>query len=133
MLIYEVLKFRDFSKLLWLLFPTPQKLLRDPTKTPPRPHKISSETPQKLLRDPLWGRDPPVGNHCTRLFPTVREIDKLNFSVTFNHRCRSRQISGGAKSFCPNFPKIARKRYKEIDLPKKRLCCNLSVGVALNV
>jgi len=38
-LIYEVLKIRDFSKLLTLLFPT---------ATPPR-H--------------TWGRDPPVGNH----------------------------------------------------------------------
>jgi len=41
MLIYEVLKIRDFSKLFRLPF----------------------VTPQKLLRDPLWGRDPPVGNH----------------------------------------------------------------------
>jgi len=37
MLISEVLKIRDFSKLLKLLFATPQQL--------------------------LWGRDPPVGNH----------------------------------------------------------------------
>jgi len=49
MLIYEVLKIRDFSKLLRLLF----------------------ATPQKLLRDPLWGRDPPVrdspvGNHWSK-------------------------------------------------------------------
>jgi len=44
MLINEVLKFRDFSKLSRLLF----------------------TTPQQLLRDPLWGRDPPVGNHCSR-------------------------------------------------------------------
>jgi len=42
MLMYEVLNFRDFSKPLRLLF----------------------ATPQQLLRDPLWGRDPPVGNHC---------------------------------------------------------------------
>jgi len=38
MLIYEVLKIRDFSKLLRLLFATPQKLFRDP----------------------------PVGNHCPK-------------------------------------------------------------------
>ena len=44
MLIYEVLKIRDFRKLLRLLF----------------------ATPQKLLRDPLWGRDPPVGNHWAK-------------------------------------------------------------------
>jgi len=31
MLLYEVLKIRDFRKLLRLLFATPQKLLRDPT------------------------------------------------------------------------------------------------------
>jgi len=30
MLIYEVLKIRDFSKVMRLLFATPQKLLRDP-------------------------------------------------------------------------------------------------------
>jgi len=45
MMIYEVLKIRDFNKLLRLLF----------------------ATPQQLLRDPLWGRDPPVGNHCFRV------------------------------------------------------------------
>jgi len=45
MLIYEDLKIQDFSKLLRLLF----------------------ATPQKLLRDPLWGRDPPVGNHCCKV------------------------------------------------------------------
>jgi len=49
-LIYEVLKIRDFSKLLRQLFPTPQK----------------------LLRDPLWGSDPPVGNHCSNLMCTLR-------------------------------------------------------------
>ena len=43
-------------------------------------------------------------------FFTVREIDKLNLSVTFNHRCRSRQSFGGAKSFCPNFPKLPPKK-----------------------
>jgi len=41
MLINEVLKIRDCSKLSRLLF----------------------TTPQQLLRDRLWGRDPPVGNH----------------------------------------------------------------------
>ena len=45
MLIYEVLKIRDFRKLLRLLF----------------------ATPQKLLRDPLWGRDPPVGNYWVNI------------------------------------------------------------------
>jgi len=47
MLIHEVLKIRDFSKPLRLLFANPQ-----------------------LLRDPLWGRDPPVGNHWLRLSTT---------------------------------------------------------------
>jgi len=27
----------------------------------------------------------------------------------WSHRCRSKQIFGGAKDFCPNFPKLARK------------------------
>jgi len=34
------------------------------------------------------------------------------------HRCKSWQIFGGAKDFCPNFPKIARKHSKENDLQK---------------
>jgi len=36
------------------------------------------------------------------------------------HRCRSRQIFGGAKNFCPNFRKFARKKSKENDLQKKQ-------------
>jgi len=52
--MYEVLKIRDFNKLLRLLF----------------------ATPQQLLRDPLWGRDQPVGNHCSKpsldMFPRER-------------------------------------------------------------
>jgi len=35
------------------------------------------------------------------------------------HRCRSRQIFGGAKDFCPNFPKLARKISKANDFKKK--------------
>ena len=55
MLIYEVLKIRDFSKLLRQLF----------------------ATPQKLLRDPLWGRDPPVGNHCLNPSLLIRIVTKF--------------------------------------------------------
>jgi len=50
MLIYEVFKIGDFSKLLRLLF----------------------ATPKKFLRNPLWGRDPPVGNHWSTLFASIR-------------------------------------------------------------
>jgi len=35
------------------------------------------------------------------------------------HRCMSRQIFGGVKDFCPNFPKLARKNSKENDLEKR--------------
>jgi len=34
------------------------------------------------------------------------------------YRCRSRQSFGGAKDFCPNFPKPARKNSKNHDLQK---------------
>jgi len=34
--------------------------------------------------------------------------DKQHY-CTAVHRCRSRLIFGGAKDFCPNFPKLARK------------------------
>jgi len=44
MLIYEVLKIRDFSKVF----------------------RLPSVTPQKLLRDPLRGCGPSVRNHCIR-------------------------------------------------------------------
>jgi len=37
-----------------------------------------------------------------------------------HHSCRSRKIFGGAKDFCPNFPKLAWKYSKENDLQKKR-------------
>jgi len=65
MLIYEVLKIRDFSKLLRLLF----------------------ATPQKLLRDPLSGRDPPVGNHCLTEYIFRLRIShhhQLQFKYAFN-------------------------------------------------
>jgi len=65
MLIYEVLKIRDFSKLLRLLF----------------------ATPQKLLREPLWGRDPLVGNHCSR------RIDVADEAVINEFNCIE-QVSG---------------------------------------
>jgi len=36
------------------------------------------------------------------------------------HRCRSRQIFRGAKDFCPNFPKLARKNSEENDFKKNQ-------------
>jgi len=36
--------------------------------------------------------------------------------VSCGHRCRSRQILGGAKNFCPNFPKLARKVFVRLCL-----------------
>jgi len=53
----------------------------------------------------MWSADP-------------QAVKKLVFVASSNHRCRSRQIFGDAKDFCPNFPKLARKNYKG-DLPKK--------------
>jgi len=37
-----------------------------------------------------------------------------------SHRFRGRQIFGGAKNFCPNIRKLARKRSKDNDLQKKK-------------
>jgi len=37
----------------------------------------------------------------------------------FHHRCRSRQIFGGGKDFCPNFSNLARRNSKENDLQRK--------------
>ena len=43
------------------------------------------------------------------------------------HKCRSRQIFGSGKDFCPNFPKLARKKFQRKWPSKKRLhfisCC----------
>jgi len=69
-LIYEVLKIRDFSKLLRLLF----------------------ATPQKLLHDPLWGRDPPVGNHCLTRSNLVRLFDSLLKRSALLFSCRSKNL-----------------------------------------
>jgi len=56
MLICEVLKIRDFSKLLRLLFATPQKLLPDP----------------------------PVGNHCSITSLNVKTSFRTRFSGVRN-------------------------------------------------
>jgi len=32
----------------------------------------------------------------------------------FRHRCRSKQIFGGAKDFCPNFSKLAQKVFVQL-------------------
>jgi len=40
---------------------------------------------------------------------TYLTVDRLSANNKCNHRCRSRQIFGGAKDFCPNFLKLARK------------------------
>jgi len=45
-------------------------------------------------------------------------------NCSFKHRCRSRQIFGGAEDFCPNFPE---KNSKENDL-KKSDCISFHVG-----
>jgi len=33
---------------------------------------------------------------------------------SYGRRCRSTQIFGGAKHFCPNFPKLARKNFEPL-------------------
>jgi len=38
-----------------------------------------------------------------------RVITPEIFKNIFSHRCRSKQIFGSAKDFCPNFPKLAQK------------------------
>jgi len=35
----------------------------------------------------------------------------MEAKVPFHHRCRSRQMFGSAKDFCPNLPKLARKGF----------------------
>jgi len=41
--------------------------------------------------------------------------------MSSKHRCKSREILGGTKDFCPNSPKLARKSSKKSDLQKKQL------------
>jgi len=65
MLIYEVLNIRDFSKLLRLLF----------------------ATPQKLLRDPIWDRDPPVGNHCIKKLHFQTSLCEVFAKDKKQHHC----------------------------------------------
>jgi len=59
MLIYEDLNIRYLSKLLRQLF----------------------ATPQPLLGDPLWGRDPPVGNHCVRSSNPVNVFEMFTWNI----------------------------------------------------
>jgi len=42
--------------------------------------------------------------HWARCYPTVNQC-----CLPCGHRCRSRQMFGGAKDSWPNFPKLARK------------------------
>jgi len=42
-------------------------------------------------------------------FSTLKRQHKLFVTITNKHSCRSRQNSGDAKNFCPNFPKLPRK------------------------
>ena len=46
---------------------------------------------------------------------SLRSLNALELRQK-EHRCRSRRTLGGAKDFCPNFPELARKKFK-----KKRL------------
>jgi len=49
-------------------------------------------------------------------------VSKLVALSVEKHRCRSRQIFGGAKDFSPNFTKIARKILQRKWPPKKNVC-----------
>jgi len=54
---------------------------------------------------------------------TVAERNRMPISALAlcRHRCKSRQILGGAKDFCPNSPKLAQKKTSnKSDLQKKK-------------
>ena len=53
----------------------------------------------------------------------VSKLVTLSFE---KHRCRSRQLFGGAKDFCPNFPKLARKILQR-KWPPKNDCISFHV------
>jgi len=42
-------------------------------------------------------------------YPLPFQKEAMEAEMPFHRRCRSRQIFGIAKDFCPNFPKLARK------------------------
>ena len=48
-------------------------------------------------------------------------VSKLAALNVEKHRCRSRQILGGAKDFCPNFTKLARKTLQRKWPPKRNV------------
>jgi len=47
-------------------------------------------------------------------------IFEYNSTYNFWHRCRSRQIYGGAKEFCPDSPKLAQKILQNKWRPKQK-------------
>jgi len=58
------------------------------------------------------------------------DLRGIMMSQTLLHRCRSRQIFGGAKDFCPNFLKLARKKLQRKWPQKKQKnnCVSSHVG-----
>ena len=52
---------------------------------------------------------------------SVLKVTVSTASLCASHRCSGRQIFGGAKDFCPNSPKLARKKLKKVT-SKNKLC-----------
>jgi len=64
----------------------------------------SAHTTTRLPRSQPLGK--PAVLHATTTFLT----SNIYTGALNTHRCRSRQIFGGAKDFFSNFPKLARKK-----------------------
>jgi len=97
MLIYEVLKIRDFSKPLRLLFATPQKLLRDP----------------------------PVGNHWIRKIKQARNFKAfVLYYVIYSIMC-SQAVRGQMNRRCWDLTGVAvseETRVGEVSSDSDRRC-----------
>jgi len=53
-----------------------------------------------------------------------RDVSFCHTTISLRHTCRNRQSFGGAKEFCPDSPKLARKILQKSGLQKKALHVN---------
>jgi len=81
----------------------------------------------QILRKSLWVVDHKAYDMSPNPCSDNRQCWILRFLATWQvmtlgrgHRCRSRQIYGGAKKFCPDSPKLARKLLQNKWLPIKK-------------
>jgi len=69
----------------------------------------SLSVPAFLTTYSMLGRDAQINWTELRVAWSLKWYSSVALANKPAHRCRSRQILGSAKDFCPNFPKLTRK------------------------